>query len=982
MNEKSDQLAHLLKEKGTQPDTIIGIMMERSIEMIIGILAILKAGAAYLPIVPTLPVSRLNYILTESRTKLLMTTTGLSEKFEKLLIVNCQLLMVNEKPPVHRSSINNYQLTIDNLQLEPTNLAYVIYTSGSTGRPKGVVVEHRSAVNVLMALQREYPFKERDVYLFKTSVVFDVSVAELFGWFLGGGRLAILEKEGEKDPKKIIDTIQRTGVTHINFVPSMFNVFVSGLHAQNISQLSGWQAPGSIPIGKPISNVRLYILDKNDRLQPLGVPGELCISGVGLARGYLNRPELTNSRFQISNYRQKIYRSGDLCRWLSDGNIEFLGRIDFQVKIRGFRIELGEIESRLSGHDNVKEVLVLAKGGNGGDKYLCAYIVPRDKESFKEMELREYLAAELPDYMVPAFFVLLEKMPLAPGGKIDRKALPEPDYREIGGKYIAPIDEIESKLMDIWLEVLGPGNNVISTNANFFKLGGHSLKVAMLISKIHKVFNVQLPAAAIFRSPTIQILAPAVKQAVKELYVPIKPVEKKEYYPLSLPQKRLYIIQQLNPGNISYNLKTVLKLEGELNKDRLEKTFSKLIRRHESLRTSFEYINGEPVQKVRQKVDFSIEYFEDQEVGRLVEDFTRPFDLSRGSLMRVGLITREDTRHILIVDMHHIITDGISSMILSKEFMVLYAGEELPHLPIQYTDYSEWQNSKERQAEIKRQGEFWLKQFEDGIPTLELATDYLRPALQDFAGSVVDFQIPREKTKALKELAFQQEASIFMVLLSIYNILLSKLSGQEDIIVGTGTAGRRHADLMNIIGLMFNTIPLRNYPLGDRCFIEFLKELTAKTLKMFENQEYPLDRLVEDLLARQLLTRDSSRNPLFDTMFAIQNFGENLQITNEIEMSGLRLKPYLYANKMSRFDLFFICFEINDTIHINVEYSTALFKRSTVEKITGYYLEILEQILENNEIKLKDIAISTSRRLVDVTGNLAAEDSEDMGFGF
>ncbi|MGD2089482.1 MAG: amino acid adenylation domain-containing protein [Candidatus Aminicenantes bacterium] len=1045
LHKQTNRLARRLEERGVRPDAIVSIIVERSMEMVIGILAILKAGGAYLPIIPGYPQKRIDYILADSGARVLL---ALPEARSKIKVKveesngrshGLPLRMINvDADFVSGSEVLPSTSTLT-CGVSPANLAYVIYTSGSTGKPKGVMVEHISVLNLLFALQKAYPFRESDVYLLKTSFIFDVSVAELFGWFLDGGRLVIMEKDGEKDPIKILAAIQGAGVTHINFVPSMFNVFVESLSTQNIKQLaslryiflagetllpglvekfrqfdttakleniygptegtvysskyslSAWKGSGSIPIGKPILNVRLYILDRNGLLQPLGVPGELCIGGVGLARGYLNNPELTFEKFIDFNrsYRSyksyipnKLYRTGDLCRWQPDGNIEFFGRIDFQVKIRGFRIELGEIESRLSNHDNVKENLVLAKKGNKGDKYLCAYIVPREAAAFEEIELREYLAADLPDYMVPAYFVMLDKIPLTPGGKPDRKVLPEPDYRETGREYIAPQDEIERKLVDIWLEVLQPGNELISTDANFFKLGGHSLKAALLISKIHQVFNVQLPVGAIFQSPTVSTLAAALKQVVKESYVPIKPTEKKEYYPLALPQKRLYILQQLNPGNTGYNLKTVLKLEGELNKDRLGKIFARLIRRHESLRTSFAYIDGEPVQKVSSQVDFSIEYFEDQEVDRVVQDFTRPFDLSRGPLVRVGLITREDSRHILIVDMHHTITDGISSMILSREFMALSGGEDLPNLPLQYTDYSEWQTSKKRQVEIKRQGEFWLKQFEDGVPFLELPTDYLRPAVRDFAGSVVDFRIPREKTTALKELAFQQEASIFMVLLSIYNILLSKLSGQEDIIVGTGTAGRRHADLMNIIGLMFNTIALRNYPSGDRSFSQFLKALTINTLKMFENQEYPLDRLVEDLFVRQLLTRDASRNPLFDTMFAIQNFGENLQVTNEIEIAGLRLEPYRCDHQISRFDLFFICFETNDTIHINVEYSTALFKPSTVEKITGYYMEILDQILENTEIKLKDIDISTCRRLVDIKEEAAAENSEDMGFAF
>jgi hypothetical protein len=463
-------------------------------------------------------------------------------------------------------------------------------------------------------------------------------------------------------------------------------------------------------------------------------------------------------------------------------------------------------------------------------------------------------------------------------------------------------------------------------------------------------------------------------------------VEEKEYYPLSLPQKRFYIFQQLHPENVTYNLKSVWLLEGELERDRLEQTFRKLIRRHETLRTAFQYINGKPMQRIYEpgQVDFSIEYHEigagagAADAAGVVNRFTRPFDLHEAPLMRAAIVQLAGTGHLLMVDIHHIIADGISSVILSKEFTALYGGDQLSPLLLQYKDFSGWQDSEKQRAVIKKQGKFWIKQFQDGVPLLNLPTDYPRPAIQGFEGGAVYFEIPAQQTRALKELALREEVSLYMVLLSIYNILLAKLSGVEDIVVGVGTAGRSHADLMNIIGLMFNTIPLRSRPQGGKYYPGFLRDLKTGALEAFENQEYPFDMLVEDLLTAGVLNRDTGRNPLFDTMFALQDFGEDPG-----RDTGLILKPYEFENRVSRFDLFFIVTGTGDTLRVKVEYAAALFKPAAVERMVQGYKEILAQILTNRQIKLEDIVVSSSRRLVKVELPVDdSADSEHMGFGF
>ncbi|MCK5057354.1 MAG: amino acid adenylation domain-containing protein, partial [Candidatus Aminicenantes bacterium] len=666
----------------------------------------------------------------------------------------------------------------------PGDHAYVIYTSGSTGKPKGVVVEHRSVVNIITALQLAYPLRESDTYLLKTSYVFDVSVAELFGWFPGGGRLAILEKGGEKEPEKIITAIENFCVTHINFVPSMFNVFVDALSVRNIKKLSNlkyifvageellpglvekfrkyntgitleniygptegtvytgsyslsnYEGSGSVPIGKPMPNVRLYILDRDENLQPIGVPGELCIVGDGVAAGYLNNPELTAEKFInsgvgerravpgthhssfIAHHSDLLYKTGDLARWLADGNIEYLGRMDYQVKIRGFRIELGEIENRLLSHEKIKEAVVVIRGENSGDKYLGAYIVVKSAEPVAVPSgLRQYLSRTLPDYMIPSYFVQIEKLPLTPTGKVDRKMLPEPEIKA-GKKYTPPQKDTEKKLVGTWSEILNRVPQTIGIDDHFFELGGHSLKAIRLLTKIHRDFDVSVTLTDFFNNPTIRWLSLFIEKKIKkERFISIKAAENKEYYPLSVTQMRFFFFQQLDPHNISYNMSEILLIEGRVEKEKFSTTFEKLIYRHESLRTSFGFVGGKPVQKIHkaQDIKFTVEYYEtdyrvgaqdsvpsDQRLGvepeiggwysgiNITDRFIRYFDLSCAPLLRFGLIRAEDEKHVLMVDMHHIISDGTSTGIFIADFLSIYKGEELSPLRIRYRDYVYW----------------------------------------------------------------------------------------------------------------------------------------------------------------------------------------------------------------------------------------------------------------------------------------------------
>jgi amino acid adenylation domain-containing protein len=1041
LNEKTNRVARLLREEGVQPGTIVGMMTDRSFEMIIGILGILKAGGAYLPILPNTPPERINYILRDSNARLVLTQ--------------------KEHIHLHKHGIRDGTALIDPGD-EPRHPAYVIYTSGSTGKPKGVMVDHSSVVNLLYALDDRYPFTPTDTYLLKTSYIFDVSVTELYGWFWGGGRMAVLEKGAEKDPDAILDMIENALVTHINFVPSMFNTFVSILSPGNIGRLSGlkylflagepitpgslrkfrglnsrcqleniygpteaavygswysladWKGSGPIPIGQPLHNVRLYIVDKYDNLQPVGVLGELCIAGAGIARGYLNRPELTAEKFdhdlwdfrdyhddkKKENYqtffggsraprrggpkkamclepnairhapcsmlsppgRRRLYRTGDLARWLSDGNIEFFGRIDHQVKIRGFRVEPGEIESQLLTYDGIKQAVVTTNEDNDGNRCLCAYIAADNR--WEASELRERLSKKLPDYMIPAFFVQLDKIPLTAGGKLDRQALPEPRPGEKGEKYKAPADEVEEKLAVIWSQVLDIEKEKISMDTSFFHLGGHSLKAAVLVSKLHKELNVKVPMEEIFKNPGIRQLARYVKNLEKEKYIPVRQVEKKEYYPLSLTQKRFSVLNRMDPRSTGYNMSLVMVMAGETDRNKLENAFGKLIKGHESLRTSFKMVEGEPVQEIHGDVPFAIEYYDvgssnRDSTGRIeetVKNFIRPFDFSRAPLLRVGLIRagQPDQKHILVVDMHHIITDGSSQMILNRDFMAAYAGEELPPLNFQYKDFSQWQNSAREKEKRKKQEEYWLKVFEKEAPLLNLPTDYQRPEVRTFEGDTVEFTFTGEEADKVKVFASSYDITLYILLLAVYYVLLWRLSGDEDIIVGCASSGRSRSEFQQVVGLFVNLLALRNHPSKERTFEEFLLEVKERTLEAFANQDFPFESLVEKVAGK----RDVSRQPLMDAGFSMQNL-EQLSAPGA-EESRIWSISHDFIKISIKLDINLEVHEKGEQLLFVFQYALELFKEETIRAIIHYFRKIISAVMENPQAKLEEIEIMSA----------------------
>ncbi len=990
LDEKSNQLARVLREKGVKADSIVAMSLYRSLEMTIGIMAIQKAGGAYLPIEPEYPEDRIRYMLEDSNASILLTQTNLQDMYK---LLNTAVIAIDDKE-LYKG---------DNSSLQPisgaNNLAYVIYTSGSTGKPKGVMIEHHSVINRTKWMQKRYPIGENDVILQKTPYTFDVSVGELFWWSMTGAKVCFLTPGGDKDPEEIAKAIEEYKITTMNFVPSMLNIFLEHIEGKaDLNKLSSLRQVFSIgealtvsqvesfnrilnsktgakliniygptettvevsyfdcstgekfdviPIGKPIDNISLLVLDKHNNLLPIGVTGELCISGVGVGRGYLNRPELTEEKF-LQNphiHGERMYRSGDLARWLPDGNIEYLGRMDAQVKIRGNRIELGEIENKLLKHNEIKAAVVIDKADSNNNKYLCSYLAVEREQTVAE--LREYLSKELPEYMIPTYFIQLDKLPLTANGKIDRKALPEPDGNIVlGTEYEAPRNSTEEKLVAIWREVLGLEK--VGINDNFFELGGHSLKATNIIAKIHKVLNVELPLREIFEKPTIKGLADYIKGTKQSVYSRIEQIEEKEHYELSSAQKRLYALQQFEENSISYNMPMVMTLEGELDKTKLKDTFNRLIQRHEALRTSFEIIDGEPVQVVNKEVSFEIEYIEAdiEKASEIAIEFVKAFDLSKAPLIRVALVKIKDKEHILMIDMHHVISDGVSMGILTKEFMELYDGKKLTELRIQYKDFAVWQNELFKSGEIKKQEEYWLQAFEVEIPVLNMPTDYQRASIQSFEGDNINFELNEELTNKLKQIAKETGSTMYMVLLSACNVLLSKYSGQEDIIIGSPTAGRPHADLENIMGMFVNTLAMRNYPESSMTFKKFLAEVKASSLQAFENQDYQFEELIDKLN----ITRDLSRNPLFDVMFVMQNMD-----AGELQIEGLKFKPYEIDNKIAKFDITITATEFDKTIGLSLNYCTKLFKKQTIEDMSKHLINILNSISNNTNLRLSEL---------------------------
>src|SRR5450432_280781 len=973
LNELSNQLAFYLRDKyGVGREDLVAIKMQKNEWIVICVLGILKLGSAYVPIDPSYPQERIEYILND---------TG------------CRIIL--DESEIERFKSEGSKYGTENLLLpgSPEDLAYVIYTSGTTGKPKGVLVEHQGIIN-LIANEEVFSLRETDKVIQFASLSFDASIFEIAMALLGGSSLHIIGEPDILDKHRFEDFIDNHNITVALLPPpylslldadrlSNLRVLFTGGSEANPKDVIRWKdkltyvnaygpTEGSvisthyvirgdikegmiIPIGRPIGNAQVYIINRQGSLQPVGIPGEICISGVLLARGYLNHPELTSEKFVENPFRsgERMYRTGDLGRWLEDGNIEFLGRIDDQVKIRGYRIEPQEVVLCLERKEGIRGSVVLNRG-EGEDKYLCAYYV--SDELIPVSELRSHVLKYLPDYMVPSSFVRIETIPLNSNGKVDRGSLPDPEFEPGVEGYQGAGNDTEREMIRIWSEVLKIPEEVIGVRSNFFELGGHSLRATILTGRIHKSFNVRVPLVEVFKTPTIRELSEYIVHANRVDYSVIRSVEKRRYYELSSAQKRLYIFQSLNPQETGYNEMMTYELHGSVDYGRLEGAFAQMVKRQEILRTSLVFEGEVLMQCVEAESLFSIERYEAEDAFMergIVEGFVRPFDLGKAPLMREGLLRCEGGRHVLLIDMHHVITDGTSTMIFISELIRLYNGERLAPLRISYKDFAYWQNVLLGGDQMRRQQRYWLEQYRGEVPVLELPYDYVRPLIQGYAGDTVSFLVEGRMLEEIRELLRSEQVTLFMFVMSVYDIVLSKLSGQQDVVVGVPIAGRNHPELQEMLGMFVNTLAMRFYPGWEKSYKDFLAEVKQLSMSAYSNQDYPFEELVAELKLR----RDTSRNALFDVMLVLGNFELSKGELSDMRVEGLGVSGYGKGNQMSKFDMTLKCGETADNLDFVIEYNTALFNRSTIERYAGYFREVMEEVLGDRDKKIGEISL-------------------------
>lgn len=982
LNRLSNQLARKLRKLGIKPDDTVALLCEESIDLVVGICAIIKSGGAYVPIDITYPLERKLYIINDCMAKVLL--VGNMEETQNY---NIPIIKLMDKK-IYSGDTENL-IPVNKLN----DLLYVIYTSGTTGKPKGVMMHHHAIVNLIAAESTVMGMDFNTSVSVSTSICFDVATQEIFSTLLAGGTAVIISKEIKGDTSLYVEKILEHNIEILFATPSYFNILISQVNYmikigkvlkhiilagekfvinEQIAQLDcvrgikihnhygpteshvvttstydlyGLQNAYS-NIGKPIKNCNVYILDDMN-LCGIEMPGELCITGVGVARGYLNNKELTNEKFINNPFGQgKMYRTGDLAKWLPDGNLVYLGRMDEQVKIRGYRVELGEVESAIRNTGKVDDVAVVCKTDMSGDNCICAYVVLKSKVDINEID--NSLRDRLPEYMLPSSMMQVEYIPITRNGKLDKKALPDIDITS-KEEYVAPRNATEVKLAEIYAEVLRLDK--VGIKDNFFTLGGHSLKATKVINEIEVKMGVRFPLQTLFKNPTIEYLAKQFKDIKENLYEPIPMAETNDYYPMSSTQKRLFVIQQIDVQAVTYNMPGAIEVIGDMNYDKMGDIFQTLISRHESLRTSFNMIGGEADQKISDHIKLEImcrehDTITQQDEELLLSDFVKPFDLSVAPLFRVEIVKISKNRHLIMFDIHHIICDGISLDIIIDEFAALLNGETLCEQHIQYKDYSEWI----RRRDLTSQGNYWISRFNDNIPVLSLPYDYHRTNIQSFKGNTVKLDIGKEVREGIEGLAKKLQCTEYMILLTTYMMLLGRYSNQEDIIVGSPISGRVHKDTEHIIGMFANTLPMRGKPEQNKSFLDFLLEMKTVCLEAYENQEYPFDELVEHVN----IERDLSRNPIFDVMFSLIDNDEE-----KVKSKGIGVSLLKVADHISKFDLSLTVSIKEYGYEASCEYCSDLFCEDSIRRILNHYEILLKEIINNVEKKIGDINILT-----------------------
>jgi amino acid adenylation domain-containing protein len=1015
LNQRANQLSHYLVKQGVSLETPIVIFIPRSLELVIGLLAILKSGGTYVPIDPEYPAVRIHYMLEDSKAPIILTHSSVIDKLPS----NCAVLIDIDEIKKELQ----LEKTIDpSIRVPSDSLCYIIYTSGSTGKPKGVGVTHSNLTHYLNYSKEVYFTHQKAVAILHSSVVFDMSITSLYSPLITGNTIYILPSNFQINSLEIIakelsrvnflkltpthlkalqkeDTLRNilnnkisclvVGGENIlkedvialfnssSSINSIFNEYgptetTVGCCAFKIKQLEHLTQI-SIPIGRPIHNTQIYILDPNLNQVPIGTIGEICVGGGGVARGYIGKPDLTSEKFIANPYASKeeignrLYRTGDLGRYLSDGNIEFIGRRDYQIKIRGFRIELEEIELALAQGDRIKQAVVLAREDIPGQRKLVGYVTLKGcstknftEESKQELikSLRGLIARSLPDYMQLSQIVILDEMPLTQNGKLDRNALPTPEGRDGIGVYKDPEGLLEQELAVTWQELLKV--ETVGRNDNFFNLGGHSLLATQLIAKMRHEQGIEIPLKTIFEHATLQNFARSLTDQYlsQDLLPPIKKVSKDQIIPLSFAQQSLYLLYRLATSKGMYHISRAIRLGGELDVLALKKSLNHMIKRHEILRTSI--IGKEGVgRQIILNEDRSFDLtevnvgVEEELYDYFAKESTSPFDLEQGLLHR-GTLIKLNGEYIFLVTFHQIISDSWSVSIWIKEFYKLYLfykeGIEanLPAIYTQYADFSIWQRSWLKGHALEKQFLYWEKQLTDTL-TLELPTDYSRPKRQTYEGHNYSFQLDREAVNSIKTISKNNGTTLFMTMLSAFQGMLSKYTKQTDIVIGTPVAGRRMQETENLIGFFVNILVLRTNTSHNPTFKELLSQVKKITLEAYSYQDIPFEQLVEHLN----VPKDLSKHPIFQVMFILQKTKHE-----ELKFGDVKPEVIVVNNNQTKFDLSLNIVETKEGLNLRFDYASDLFKQETIENLSNYYRNFIHEVIQDQDKKLSEIALS------------------------
>jgi amino acid adenylation domain-containing protein len=991
LDARANRLAHHLRALGVGPDARVGVLLERGAELIVGILAVLKAGGCYVPLDPGYPPERLRTMMADCGAGVLVTL----ERFAAGEVADGVRVV---RLDGDADAIAARPATPPRSGATPENLAYVVYTSGSTGRPKGVMVTHRNVVQLVVGTDY-VDLRPGDRVAQASNASFDALAFEAWGALLNGATLVGIPRDVLLSAPALRTLLREQAITTLYQTTALLNqlsreqpdifaplrdVLFGGqaadadrvrallrsgrparlLHMYGPTETTAWcswhqvervddDAP-TVSVGRPTGNQRIYLLDVALQPAPPGVPGEAYVGGAGVVRGYLGRPGLTAERFVPDPFAAepgaRMYRTGDRLRWTAEGTLEFMGRLDAQVKIRGFRIEPGEIESVLCAQAGVGEARVVVREDAPGEKRLVAYVVGAAEPE----ALRAHLRQVLPEYMVPSAVVCVKALPVTPNGKLDERALPAPEGIS-AAEYVAPRTEVEASLAAIWAAVLGVER--VGARDHFFERGGHSLLAMRVATRIREAWGVELPLRALFDGPTLGALADAVealRRAARPSLPPVEPADRSEPLPLSFAQERLWFLDRLEPGGTGYAIPAALRLRGDLDAAALERALGEVVRRHEALRTTFAERDGVPVQVVHPFAGFAVPVEalpgrdaaerEAAALRRCTEESVRPFDLAAGPLFRAVLLRLDARDHVLWMGMHHIVSDGWSMDVLHRELSALYAAfraggqAALPALPVQYADFAVWQRRELRGETLERQMAYWTERLAGAPQLLELPTDHPRPAVRSARGGTVPVALPSPLLRRLQALAQAGDATLFMVLLAAFQLLLSKYSGSEDVVVGSPVAGRTRAETEGLIGFFVNTLVLRTDLGGDPDFRETLRRVRQVTLGAYEHPDLPFERLVAELQPERSL----GHSPLFQVVLSM-----DLPDGTVTRLPGLEVEGVREASVPAKFDLTLALAPSPRGLLGELSYSADLWEHATAERMVRHLERVLEQVADH-----------------------------------